>query len=230
MVMSDYTSKKILIVEDELVLAKVVEEYLTQAALEVALLSSGLDAVTTILNGAFDLVILDLMLPEVDGLTVCQEVRKTSKVPIIMVTAKVEEIDRLVGLEMGADDYLCKPFSPRELVARVKAVLRRTSNQSEQSNESNKGLIVDAERWIATFDGVNIDLTRREFMLLEILHAKPGRVYSRSQLLELAYPDDSEVIDRSIDSHIKNIRIKMKRVSEWDTIRSVYGIGYSYDG
>lgn len=228
--MSDYTLKSILIVEDELAIANVVKEYLAEAEMGVVLLSSGLNAVTTILNGAFDLVILDLMLPGVDGLTICQEVRKTSKIPIIMVTAKVEEIDRLVGLEMGADDYLCKPFSPRELLARVKAVLRRTSGQSVLSHESDKVLIVDAERWVATFDGVNIGLTRLEFILLQILHAKPGRVYSRSQLLDLAYPHDSDVMDRSIDSHIKNIRIKMKRVCEWDPIRSVYGIGYSYDG
>ncbi|MCR9236423.1 MAG: response regulator [Alphaproteobacteria bacterium] len=224
------TPKNILIVEDEVAIADVVKEYLAEAQMEAVLLSSGVDAATTILSGAFDLVILDLMLPGIDGLTICQEVRKTSEIPIIMVTAKVEEIDRLVGLETGADDYLCKPFSPRELVARVKAVLRRTSNQMVLSNESSQRLVVDPERWIVTFNGVNISLTRREFILFEILHSKPGRVYSRAQLLELAYDHDSDVIDRAIDSHIKNIRIKFEAVCEWDPIRSVYGIGYSYDG
>lgn len=228
--MHNDTPKNILIVEDEMAIADVVKEYLAEAQMEAVLLSSGVDAATTILSGAFDLVILDLMLPGIDGLTICQEVRKTSEIPIIMVTAKVEEIDRLVGLETGADDYLCKPFSPRELVARVKAVLRRTSNQMVLSDESNQRLVVDPERWIVTFNGVNISLTRREFILFEILHSKPGRVYSRAQLLELAYDHDSDVIDRAIDSHIKNIRIKFEAVCQWDPIRSVYGIGYSYDG
>ncbi len=125
---------------------------------------------------------------------------------------------------------MCKPFSPRELVARVKAVLRRNSSPTETAPEKADRLIVDSERWIVTLDGVNIDVTRREFRLLEILHARPGRVYSRSQLLNLAFPDDSDVIDRTIDSHIKNIRNKIKTVCDWDPIRSVYGIGYSYEG
>jgi len=220
---------RILVVEDELTLANVVKDYFIQAGMDVMVLSSGLEAVKTILTGNFNLVVLDLMLPGVDGLTICHEVRETSDIPVIMVTAKVEEIDRLVGLEMGADDYLCKPFSPRELVARAKAVLRRNSTHLEAIPETANRLTVDAERWVVTLDGVNLELTRREFKLLQILHARPGRVYSRSQLLDLAFPDDSEVIDRTIDSHIKNIRSKMRTISEWDPIRSVYGIGYSYE-
>ncbi|MEQ5826261.1 response regulator [Sulfitobacter sp. NFXS29] len=222
---------RILIVEDEIALAEVVRDYLIADGMSVEMLGTGAGAIALAQTNQHDLVILDLMLPEVDGLTICRELRKTSDVPIIMTTAKVEEIDRLLGLELGADDYLCKPFSPRELVARVRAVLRRRPmGQPAQSPATNDRLIIDGDRWQATLDGSPLDLTRREFSVLQALASRPGRVFSRDQLLGLAFPDDTEVFDRTVDSHIRNIRRKIASVSTWDPIRSVYGVGYAYDG
>jgi two-component system response regulator BaeR len=225
------TNPRILIVEDEMALASVVRDYLLREGMEVDLLATGTHAVETALGHAHDLIILDLMLPGVDGLTICRELRQKSDVPIIMTTARVEEIDRLLGLEMGADDYVCKPYSPRELVARVRAVLRRRpQNQQEPQAASDTRLVIDPEQWRATLDGVDLDLTRREFALFAALGARPGRVFSRDQLLSLAFPDDSEVFDRTIDSHIRNIRRKIHALTDWDPIRSVYGVGYAYEG
>lgn len=225
------TAPRILIVEDEIALAEVVRDYLLAENMTVDLLGEGTGAVALTLAAPYDLIILDLMLPGVDGLTICKELRRTSDVPIIMTTAKVEEIDRLLGLELGADDYLCKPYSPRELVARVRAVLRRRllQGQAEQAPIPAR-LLIDADKWQATLDGTLLDLTRREFALLQSLVARPGRVFSRDQLLSLAFPDDTEVFDRTVDSHIRNMRRKIASVSTWDPIRSVYGVGYAYDG
>jgi two-component system response regulator BaeR len=220
----------ILIVEDETDLAEVVRDYLIAAGMTVDMLFEGTDAIATAASGKYDLLVLDLMLPGVDGLTICRELRKTSDLPIIMTTAKVEEIDRLLGLEMGADDYLCKPFSPRELVARVRAVLRRRPSNETGLPVPDTRLVIDGDKWRATLDGADLDLTRREFSLLAALAARPGRVFSRDQLLSLAFPDDTAVFDRTVDSHIRNLRRKMNAVGEWDPIRSVYGVGYAYEG
>ncbi len=230
--MEPLESRRILIVEDEPALADVIKDYLKQADIEVSVLNDGARAVETILATKPDLVVLDVMLPGKDGLTICREVRAQSDVPIILETAKVEEIDRLLGLELGADDYLCKPFSPRELVARVKAILRRTGIGRDRAGEAPApgGLMLDPESWVATIGGKNINLTRREFQLLLALFKRPGRVFSRTQLLDLAFPDDTDVFDRTIDSHIKNIRHKIKSVDpDCDVIRSVYGVGYAFD-
>ena len=225
------TTASILIVEDEIALAEVVRDYLLTEGMSVEMLSTGAGAVELAQAKQYDLIILDLMLPAVDGLTICQELRKTLDVPIIMTTAKVEEIDRLLGLELGADDYLCKPYSPRELVARVRAVLRRRPiGKPTESPVTNDRLIINGDRWQATLDGSQLDLTRREFSVLQALASRPGRVFSRDQLLSLAFPDDTEVFDRTVDSHIRNIRRKIASVSTWDPIRSVYGVGYAYDG
>ncbi len=221
--------KRILIVEDEPALATVIADYVEANGMEAEILETGETAVDKALSGGFDLMVLDLMLPGKDGLSICRELRQSSALPIIMVTAKVEEIDRLLGLEMGADDYLCKPFSPRELVARVKAVLRRGVQPPQTSSGQTGRFAIDSERWKAAVDGKALDLTRREFRLLEILHSRPGRVYSRAQLLEMACPDDADVFDRTVDSHIKNIRSKIKVASGWEPIRSVYGVGYAFD-
>lgn len=225
------TAPRILIVEDEGALAEVVRDYLIAAGMRVDLLAEGTGAVERAQAEQHDLVILDLMLPGVDGLTICRELRRTSDVPIIMTTAKVEEIDRLLGLELGADDYMCKPYSPRELVARVRAVLRRRPSRAagEQAVRDTR-LVIDADKWQATIDGIELGLTRREFAVLQSLVARPGRVFSRDQLLSLAFPDDTEVFDRTVDSHIRNIRRKIAAVGPWDPIRSVYGVGYAYDG
>lgn len=221
------TPSRILIVEDETALAEVLRDYLIAAGMTVEVLAEGTHAVATALNGGHDLLVLDLMLPGVDGLTICRELRRTSDVPIIMTTAKVEEIDRLLGLGLGADDYMCKPYSPRELVARVQAILRRSTVRTPATTER---LLIDTERWQATLEGQPLDLTRREFMLLQSLAARPGRVFSRDDLLALAFPGDTDVFDRTIDSHIRNLRRKIATITEDDPIRSVYGVGYAYDG
>lgn len=221
---------RILIVEDETALAEVVRDYLIAAGMQVEMLSEGTDAVATALAGQHDLLVLDLMLPGVDGLTICREVRKTSDVPVIMTTAKVEEIDRLLGLGLGADDYLCKPYSPRELVARAQAILRRAAGRKDANSAPAGRLRIDEDRWQATLDSQPLDLTRREFTLLQSLAARPGRVFSRDDLLSLAFPDDTDVFDRTIDSHIRNLRRKIAAISDDDPIRSVYGVGYAYDG
>ena len=223
------TKPRILIVEDETALSEIVRDYLLADGMDVDMLTEGTHAVGTALGMAHDLVILDLMLPGVDGLSICRELRKTSDVPIIMTTAKVEEIDRLLGLELGADDYVCKPYSPRELVARVRAVLRRRPAGAIQGGGPLARLLIDTDRWRVSLDGKLLDLTPREFSLLNALAGGPGRVYSRDQLLALAFPDDTDVFDRTVDSHIRNLRRKIAAVSDWDPIRSVYGVGYAFE-
>jgi len=167
--------------------------------------------------------LLDLMLPGLDGLEVCKRLRRDSQVPIIMITARVEEIDRLLGLELGADDYICKPFSPREVVARVRAVLRRASGEAV----TVEGLEVDPARFRASLNGQALDLTPVEFALLQTLLAQPGRVYSRDQLMNEMYSDYRVVNDRAVDTHIKNLRRKLAAVQPGvEHIESVYGIGY----
>lgn len=226
-------TKHIMIVEDEEALAEVLKDYLVQNNMRVTIMHDGHDAVKRILDEAPDLVILDVMLPGQDGLSICRQVRDKSNVPIILETARIEEIDRLLGLELGADDYICKPWSPREVVARVKAILRRASHVVEENVAAtgNGGLQLNEENWSVSFDAELLDVTRREFQLLSILYKRPGRVFSRAQLLELAFPDDAMVFDRTVDSHIKNIRQKLKPfATDGELIRSVYGVGYAYDG
>jgi len=217
----------ILIVEDEPKLAALQRDYLQQAGFKTHLLGDGLEVIPWLRLHTPDLILLDLMLPGRDGLELCKEIRSFSPVPIIMVTARVEEIDRLLGLELGADDYICKPFSPREVVARVKAVLRRTGGSAA---EPASGLQLDAEGYRALLDGRDLELTAVEFNLFAYLVARPGRIYSRSQLMDAIYPDRRVVTDRTIDSHIKKLRKKIAAVSpDNELIRSVYGVGYKYE-
>lgn len=213
----------ILIVEDEIDLGEILQDYLTSENFTVTLVGDGDVALQKILTEKWDLILLDLMLPKRDGLSICQEVRKTSQVPIIMTTAKVEEIDRLIGLELGADDYICKPFSPREVVARVKAVLRR-SNKSEEQNE--EGLRLDKERQYACLGTQCVELTSIEFRILETLLLNKQRVISRNLLLKNAYTDHRVVSDRTMDSHITKLRKKLHPICNEDIIHSVYGVGY----
>jgi two-component system response regulator BaeR len=174
-----------------------------------------------------DLVLLDLMLPGKDGLSICRDIRATSQLPIVMVTARVEEIDRLLGLEIGADDYICKPFSTREVVARVKAVLRRTH---PDASKSVVRIDIDAEGMTATLDGRKLDLTPVEFRVLQALAQKPGRIYSRTQLQDIAYDDGRVVLDRTIDSHVKNLRRKLDDVLPGvEVIHAVYGVGFKLE-
>jgi two-component system response regulator BaeR len=218
---------KILIVEDEEKLAALLHDYLRQAGFEPHRLGNGVAAVPWVREEKPDLVLLDLMLPGRDGLDICKEIRTFSSVPIVMVTARIEEIDRLLGLEFGADDYICKPFSPREVVARVKAVLRRSGGGP---TIRAAGLVLDESRCRATLDGHDLELTAVEFKLLQFLAANPGRIYGRQQLMDRIYPDERVVSDRTIDSHIKKLRKKISGVSpEGELIQSVYGVGYKFE-
>ena len=179
-----------------------------------------------------DLILLDLMLPGTDGLTLCREIRRFSDVPIVMVTAKIEEIDRLLGLEIGADDYICKPYSPREVVARVKTILRRCKPQRElQALDAQSPLIVDESRFQAELARATYWISRpAEFRLLKTLSHEPGKVFSREQLLNHLYDDYRVVTDRTIDSHIKNLRRKLEALdADQSFIRAVYGVGYRWE-
>ena len=219
--------KHILVVEDEEKLALVLCEYLEQAGFEPSTLANGLEVVPRVREDMPDLIILDLTLPGRDGIDVCKDIRSFSNLPIIMLTARVEEIDRLLGLELGADDYICKPFSPREVVARVKAVLRRAGGTRTLQAER---LILDESRFEAVLDGNALNLTTVEFRLLRILAANPGRIYSRDQLMDHIYADDRIVSDRTIDSHIKKLRMKMTKASkDAQPVKSVYGVGYKFE-
>ena len=216
----------ILIVEDEQKLAELIRDYLARSSFDTTVLGNGNDVVPYVRENKPDLVILDLMLPGRDGMEICKEIRTFSNLPIIMVTARVEEIDRLLGLELGADDYVCKPFSPRELVARVKAVLRRAGGES---TIKAMGLVLDEARYQASLHGVDLELTAVEFKLLSFLAANPGRIYSRDQLMDRIYSDHRIVSDRTIDSHIKKLRKKISGQSpDKELIGSVYGVGYKF--
>lgn len=216
--------RQILIVEDEVNLAGILRDYLVQSGFSVEHMAEGTQVVEQVLANPPDLILLDIMLPGKDGLDICRELRRSSDVPIIMASARVEEIDRLIGLELGADDYVCKPYSPREVVARVRRIKRGTEDSPQGP------VIIDEASWSAGIGGQRIDLTRKEFQLLAVLVRRPGRVFSRSQLLDLAYSDDDEVYDRTIDSHIKNLRRKLNACHDGEElIRSVYGVGYVYD-
>lgn len=217
----------ILIVEDEQRLAETHRDYLHQAGYNSEWLAEGLGVVDWVKENNPALILLDLMLPGKDGLSICQDIRRFSTVPIIMITARVEEIDRLLGLELGADDYICKPFSPREVVARVKTVLRRSCAQTV---EDDKLLHLDQSRYLASLNGNKLDLTAVEFQLLNILAQKPGRIFSRDQLMDLLYSDQRIICDRTIDSHIKKLRKKIAAVNpDLELIHSIYGVGYKYE-
>lgn len=217
---------EILIVEDEPKLAALLVDYLRAAGLGTRVLGNGLEVVPAVRARPPALLLLDLMLPGRDGLDICRELRSFTSLPIIMVTARVEEIDRLLGLELGADDYICKPYSPREVVARVKAVLRRQPGASGAAGPVT-GLVIEPEAYRARLDGAALDLTPVEFRLLETLAKHPGRVFSRAALLERIYDDHRVVSDRTVDSHVKNLRRKLEMAAPGrDLLHSVYGVGY----
>jgi two-component system response regulator BaeR len=221
------TEREVLIVEDEEKLAAVVCDYLRQAGFAPHWLADGAAATQWVREHRPGIILLDLMLPGRDGTEICKEIRQFSSIPIIMVTARVEEIDRLLGFEFGADDYICKPFSPRELVARVKAVLRRAG---QGQTRAPAGVTLDENRYLATVAGQALDLTAVEFRLLQILVASPGRIFGRQQLMDRIYQDQRIVSDRTIDSHIKKLRKKINAVLDGEEIiHSVYGVGYKYE-
>lgn len=218
---------RILIVEDEQRLAAILADYLHAAGFATHRLIEGTAVIAWIRAEKPDLILLDLMLPGKDGMDICRELRSFSRIPVIMVTARIEEIDRLLGLEIGADDYICKPYSPREVVARVRAVLRRSSGNQEMQMH---GVTLDDATLKASLNGRNLDLTAVEYKLLAFLVARPGHIYSRDQLMERMYADRRIVNDRTIDSHIKKLRRKIADLNpESELIRSVYGVGYKFE-
>lgn len=216
-------NNSILIVEDEVKLAKLIADYFTQANYNPHMIHHGDEVISWIKANSPKAVLLDIMLPGKNGVELCKEIRQFSNVPILMVTAKVDEIDRLLGLELGADDYICKPFSPREVVARVNAVLRRTLTVSNNIDS----LQLDEHRFIVVFNQKEVQLTSVEFQLLKPLADKPERIFTREQLMQNMYSDHRIVNNRTIDSHIKKLRKKLADISDGkDWIQSVYGTGY----
>jgi two-component system response regulator BaeR len=221
---------RVLVVEDEPKLAALLADYLRAAGHDPECVADGRDALQAWTERRHDLVLLDLMLPGLDGLSLCRQLRALTSVPIVMLTARGDEADRLAGLELGADDYIPKtPFSPREVMARVKAVLRR-SRAAERAHEARSPLQVDAQGWRASWQGHELELTPNEFRLLRTLAAQPGRVYTRAQLLDLLLGDTRAATERAVDSHVKNLRRKLEQAGAGaERIRSVYGVGYCYD-
>ncbi|SDB80862.1 response regulator [Acinetobacter boissieri] len=223
--------KHIFLVEDEVELASLVKDYLEAAGFEVSVFHDGQDAYQQFLQRKPHLMILDLMVPRMDGLTICRKVRQQSDLPIIMVTARTEEIDRVLGLNMGADDYVCKPFSPKELVARVQAVLRRLERKEEP--EQDDLFVIEKSQQRIWYKQKALNLTPTEFRLFELFLEHVGQVYSRAQLLDYLNPESFDVADRVIDSHIKNLRRKIIDATvqdvQSDWIQAVYGVGYRFE-
>ena len=228
------TPRQILVVEDDARIADMLTNYLHMHGFATTVCGNGLDAVQQVRAIAPALVLLDLMLPGQDGMAACQQIRAFSGVPIIMVTARVEEIDRLLGLETGADDYVCKPFSPREVVARIKALLRRSDGAlalpSSVPAVQMTGLWVNGASQAIYWDQRAVPLTPVEFRLLALLMSRPGTVFSRARLLDQMHQDQRDVSDRAIDSHIKNVRRKLEGAGAvGHSVASVYGVGYRFD-
>ncbi|WP_257387937.1 response regulator [Tahibacter caeni] len=218
---------ELLIVEDEPKIAAALRDWFAAAGYAIRLSDSGDGVADAVRAQPPDLLLLDVMLPGEDGLSICRRVREFSDLPIILVTARVEEIDRLLGLDLGADDYVCKPFSLRELGARVRALLRRTRPAARPAGAEDE-VVLDADRFEVRVAGKALALTPVEFRLLRRLMEKPGKVYSRSQLLDASYEDHRVVSDRTVDSHIRNLRRKFGEVGQ-DPIASVYGVGFRFE-
>jgi DNA-binding response OmpR family regulator len=225
---------KILVVDDEIDIVDFIDDYLTGEGYEVIKAYDGVEALDKIRQNLPDLVVLDVMLPGLDGFEVCKQMRSESTVPILMVTAKDTDVDKIVGLEIGADDYMPKPFNPRELVARVKAILRRTYRQDYQSHSQtvtlkHKDLSIDAERRMATIGHRQLELTMKEFDLLLFLMRNPGHVYSRDHLLDYVWGQDSFVGARTVDVHIRRLREQIETdASQPQYIKTVWGVGYKF--
>ncbi len=220
--------KRILIVEDEAKIAALLNEYLCQyGGFNCHHLDNGDDVLPYLNANPTDLILLDIMLPGTDGLSLAKTIGSSMDVPFVMITARVEEIDRLLGLELGADDYICKPFSPREVVARVKNILKRVNRDTSHLS----GLQIDREAFSARVNEKPLKLTPVEFALLQHLVERPGHVFSRDQLMAHMYQDYRIVNDRTIDTHVKNLRKKIGELAPGtDYIESVYGVGYRFVG
>lgn len=218
---------RIMIVDDEPAIVDAIQYALETDGFETACLSSGMPVIPALTENPADLVILDIGLPDISGFELCRRIRQISQVPIIFLTARTDEIDRVVGLEIGGDDYITKPFSPREVSARVKAVLRRTGKNSNGAQTAGVFSVNESKRQISYF-GRDLDLSRYEYDILKTFIRRPGHVYSREQLMELVWEHPECSLDRTIDAHIKNIRAKMKKVRpEKDPIVTYRGTGYA---
>lgn len=218
---------KILIVEDEPAIADTISYALETDGFETRTLHSGEESIPLLRSGEFALAILDIGLPDINGVELCKRLRQNCDVPIIFLTARDTELDRVVGLEVGADDYVSKPFSPRELAARVKAVLRRARPEPDASSGSSS-FTLDADRFQAGFCGQPLELSRYEFLLLQVFLRRPGQVYSREQLMEMVWDTPESSMDRTVDAHIKNLRGKLRAINpEFDPIVTHRGLGYS---
>lgn len=222
--------RTVLVVDDEAKIVQLARDYLEHAGFTVLTASDGRTAVETARRRQPDLIVLDIGLPGLDGLEVTRALRRDSAVPIVMLTARDDELDKLLGLELGADDYLTKPFSPRELVARVKAVLRRTERADQPGEQIRAGdVVLDVPRMRADVAGRTIELTATEFRLLATLAGSPGRIFTRSQLLDALRGVAFESYERAIDSHIKNLRRKIEAdPGEPRYVLTVYGVGYRF--
>ncbi|MBN8989015.1 MAG: response regulator transcription factor [Rhizobiales bacterium] len=221
---------RILIVDDDLHIREVIRVALRKAGMTVFEARDGKEALTRFAGDRPDLIILDIGMPEFDGLDVCREIRKSSDVPILFLSARDEEIDRVLGLEIGGDDYVTKPFSPRELVARVNVILRRTTMRALDAKApvplSQGGLSVDPEQHLATFAGTPLRLTAIEFGILRAFLTRPTVVFSREQIMSAAYQLNIQVSDRTIDSHIRNIRAKLAAANCENVIDTIHGVGF----
>jgi two-component system response regulator BaeR len=223
------TSKHILIIEDEEKIASLLCDYLKEAGFRTSVQNHGDRVIAQIKKDPSDLILLDIMLPGKDGMDLCREIRQFSNIPIIMITARVEEIDRLLGLELGADDYICKPFSPREVVARVKTIFRRSHAESLTHNLVIGPISLDDKTHQVLIDKQLLNLTPNEFGLLKIMMGQPNRVFSRSELINRVQGYDFEGYDRTIDTHIKNLRKKIaQQLPGQEIISTIYGIGYKF--
>ncbi|MBB1347809.1 response regulator [Pseudoalteromonas sp. SG45-2] len=221
-------SQKILIVEDEENIAEVLIAYAKQQDYETEHFNSGKGVVSFVKQNTVDLILLDLMLPDVDGTELCKQIRAFSSVPIIMLTAKSEEIDRLLGLELGADDYICKPFSPKEVIARIKAVLRRTS-QPKTNIINHNNFQLHKDDYEARLNGKSIGFTAVEFKIFLLFISHVGRVFTREDIINNVYSDTTDISDRNIDTHIKNIRKKINDIQAGlNPIAAVYSVGYKF--
>ena len=221
--------RHILVVEDEKKIADLLCDYLKEAGFRTSTQDNGNRVISQVKQDAPDLILLDITLPGKDGMELCREIRQESNIPIIMITARVEEIDRLLGLELGADDYICKPFSPREVVARVKTVFRRVHAEPRTNNLVVGSISLDEETHQVMIGNQMLNLTPNEFGLLKIMMRRPNRVFSRSELINRVQGYGFEGYDRTIDTHIKNLRKKIGRqLPGQEIISTVYGIGYKF--
>jgi DNA-binding response OmpR family regulator len=220
-------SQKILLVDDEPEILDICRDYLKASAFEVVTAKDGVQGLSAFRREAPDLIVLDLMMPEMNGLDLCREIRRESNVPIIMLTARMEENDKLIGLEIGADDYITKPFSPRELVARVKVVLRRVSGDPTMEVIRVGQVSLDRDHYEIQIGERIVSLTPTEFEIMATLMSQPGRIFSRNQLLNSAHGVAFESYERAIDSHIRNLRRKLEPA---ELIVTVHGVGYKFEG